>query len=72
MAYEDRYSSTKIKSDQYDNLSMSQEGNKDPFAWILYVPDMNKDAHSHISLSVQEANILHEWLGKFLKEHTNE
>ena len=75
MAYEDRYGSTKIVTGERDNLSVSMDSGTfrtkegEVAAVFLYTPDMNNTKeHFHIELLKDEAQKLHEWLGKFLAE----
>jgi hypothetical protein len=75
VAYEDRYGSTEIKPEKFYNLSIGWEYENDPedlsqrFPVLLFTPDMeNTINHHHISFTLGEARILHEWLGKYLSE----
>lgn len=78
MAYKDRYGITKIIDSDVDNLSISmdeihriglesKDGEIGPV--FLYTPDMSdKKNHYHISLNLQEAKLLRDWLNNLLAD----
>lgn len=72
MAYEDKFGITNIKPDRCGNLDISRDTgftDDEHLAVFLFTPNMNKEHHYHIDLSVEQAEVLADWLTKFVKEH---
>lgn len=58
----------KIRDTEADALSISEE---DGYPMLLFTPDMSYTMeHHHIELDREQAKLLHDWLGDYLKENT--
>jgi len=57
-----------IRAENHDHLSISHDDHGEgPIAVFLYTPDMNnKMNHFHIELNPDQAEVLREWLDRWL------
>ncbi len=60
-----RFNNTTISRDLFDD----EEG---PLATILYIPDMERGDHEHISFDLLTAAKMFGWLARFLDDHRPE
>jgi hypothetical protein len=60
----------KVKDERRDNLSISLDYDTDrekTYPVLLFTPDIEKTAdHHHITLSREQAQLLHQWLSEYL------
>jgi len=72
MSYQDRFGVTNIRPDDRDNLDISFDYDDNPsetYPVFLFTPDMkNPNDHYHITLSLSQAQRLHQWLTDYLAE----
>lgn len=73
MAYNNSFGTTSICNHKVDNLSVSWDNDHTDktgkYPVFLYTPRMNNtDDHHHVTLTREEAQTLHKWLGQYLED----